>query len=101
MTTTADDIRHIQSVLREYSDADCQTAALKLLETMGYHSERTLELSGDVDDFIDAFGALNPDTKTERRFREHVESVKLIFQIGDSEIAKSVQLRYVRYRRFR
>ena len=51
MTTTADDIRHIQSVLREYSDADCQTAALKLLETMGYRSERTLELSGDVDDF--------------------------------------------------
>ena len=91
MTTTADDIRHIQSVLREYSDADCQTAALKLLETMGYRSERTLELSGDVGDFIDAFGALNPDTKAERRFRDHTESVKLIFQIGDSEIAKSVQ----------
>ena len=91
MTTTADDIRHIQSVLREYSDADCQTAALKLLETMGYLSERTLELSGDVDDFIDAFGALNPDTKAERRFRDHTESIKLIFQIGDSEIAKAAQ----------
>ena len=91
MTTTADDIRHIQSVLREYSDADCQTAALKLLETMGYRSERTLELSGDVDDFIDAFRALNPDTKAERRFRDHTESIKLIFQIGDSEIAKAAQ----------
>ena len=91
MTTTADDIRHIQSVLREYSDADCQTAALKLLETMGYRSERTLELSGDVEDFIDAFDAPIPGTQTERRFREHTESVKLIFQFSDSEITKSVQ----------
>ena len=91
MTTTADDIKRIQSALREYSDADCQTAALKLLETIGYRSERTLALSGDVDDFIETFDALNPDTKTERRFREHTESVKLIFQLSDSEITKSVQ----------
>ena len=91
MTTTAEDIRHIQSVLREYSDADCQTAALNLLETMGYRSERTLELSDDVDDFINTFAAPNPDTKAERGFREHVESVKLIFQFSDSEIAKSAQ----------
>ena len=91
MTTTADDIRHIQSVLREYSDADCQTAALKLLETMGYRSERTLELSDDVDDFINTFAAPNPDTKAERGFREHVESVKFIFQFSDSEIAKAAQ----------
>ena len=91
MTTTADDIRHIQSVLREYSDTDCQTAALKLLETMGYRSERTLELSDDVDDFINTFAAPNPDTKAERGFREHVESVKLIFQFSDAEIAKSAQ----------
>ena len=91
MTTTADDKRHIQSVLQEYSDADCQTAALKLLETMGYRSERTLELSGDVEDFIDAFDAPIPGTQTERRFREHTESVKLIFQFSDSEITKAVQ----------
>ena len=58
---------------------------------MGYRSERTLELSGDVDDFIDAFRALNPDTKAERGFRDHTESIKLIFQIGDSEIAKAAQ----------
>ena len=91
MTTNADDIRRIESALLEGSDSDFETAGRNLLNAMGYRSERTLALSGDIDDFLHTFGALNPDTKTERDFREHAESVKLIFQVSDSEIAQSVQ----------
>ena len=91
MTTNANDIRRIESALHERSDGDFETAARNLLNAMGYRSERTLALGGDIDDFIRAFGAPNPDTKTERNFREHAESVKLIFQVSDSEIAQSVQ----------
>ena len=91
MTTNADDIRRIESALLKGTDSDFETAARNLLNAMGYRSERTLQLSGDIDDFIHAFGAPNPDTKTERDFREHAQSVKLIFQVSDSEIAQSVQ----------
>ena len=91
MTTNANDIRRIESALRNRSDGDFEAAARNLLNAIGYRSERTLALGGDIDDFIRAFGAPNPDTKTERNFREHAESVKLIFQVSDSEIAQSVQ----------
>ena len=91
MTTKADDTIRIQSTLREYADADFETASRELLNVMGYRSERAPAMSGDVADFIAAFAAPTPDTKTERAFREHAESVKVIFQVGDAEIAQSVQ----------
>ena len=91
MTTNAIDIRRIETALLEGSDIDFEAAARNLLNAMGYRSERTLALSGDIDDFLHTFVAPNPDTKTERDFREHAESVKLIFQVSDSEITQSVQ----------
>ena len=91
MTTKADDTIRIQSTLREYADADFETASRELLNVMGYRSERAPALSGDVDDFITTFAAPTPDTKTEIAFREHAQSVKVTFQVGDAEIAQSVQ----------
>ena len=91
MTTKADDTIRIQSTLREYADADFETASRELLNVMGYRSERAPAMSGDVADFITTFAAPTPDTKTERAFREHAQSVKVIFQVSDAEIAQSVQ----------
>ncbi len=64
-----------------------------LLATIGYHSERTLELSGTVHDFFQEFPPLNPNTKTEQEFRKHAESVKLIFQFTSDEITDDIQQR--------
>ena len=57
-----------------------------LLSTLGYRSERTLELSGTADDFFEKFPALNPNTKTEQEFRKNAEFVQLIFQFTRDEI---------------
>ena len=57
-----------------------------LLSTLGYRSELTHELSGTVHDFFEEFPPLNPNTKTEQEFRNHVESVQLIFQFTKDEI---------------
>ena len=57
-----------------------------LLSTLGYRSERTLELSGTVHDFFEKFPALNPNTKTEQEFRKNAEFVQLIFQFTRDEI---------------
>ena len=58
----------------------------ELLATIGYRSELTHELSGTVHDFFEEFPPLNPNTKTEREFRKHVESAQIIFQFTKDEI---------------
>ncbi len=68
---------------------DFAAAARRLLAALGYHSERTLELSGDVDDFSAQFPAENPDTATERVFRDNAQSARLLFQLTDSEIEEA------------
>ena len=65
---------------------DFMTAAQKLLNALGYESEKRIPLSGDVDTFL---AALPPSSKTqaEERFRSNAASAHLIFQLTDEEIA--------------
>ena len=70
----------------------CQTGewcenAVHLLDVLGYRSERTVVLSGKVDDFIRQFPAPNENTQAERFFRDNVQSVRILFQVTDAEIA--------------
>ena len=51
---------HIQSALAVLSTGDFPEVSKKLLATLGYHSERTLELSGAVEDFIQEFPRAEP-----------------------------------------
>ena len=78
---------HIQSALAALSPGDFSEASKNLLATLGYRSERTLELSDAVEDFIQEFPAPNPNTKTEQTFRNSVESVQLLFQFTSDEVA--------------
>ena len=78
---------HIQSALAALSTGDFSEASKNLLATLGYRSERILELSGTVEDFIQEFPAPNPNTQTEQAFRNSVESVQLLFQFTSDEVA--------------
>ena len=81
----------IKSALAALPTGDLLEKSKNLLATIGYRSERTLELSGSVDDFIREFEALNLNTKTEQEFRDTTESVKLVFQFTSDEIADDLQ----------
>ena len=82
------DIREdIQVSLEAISYSDFLATTKDLLEVLGYQSDRTLELSGSVDSFIQKFPAQIPNTKTEQTFREHVQSVQIIFQMTSDDIA--------------
>ena len=81
----------IKSALAAMPTGDLLEKSKNLLATIGYRSERTLELSGSVDDFIQEFEALNLNTKTEQEFRDTAESVKLVFQFTSDEIADDLQ----------
>ena len=81
----------IKSALATMPTGDFLEKSKNLLATLGYQSERTLELSGSVDDFIQQFPAPTPNTKTEQAFRNNVESVKLVFQLTSDEITDDAQ----------
>ena len=82
---------HIRSALAAIPTGDFSETSNKLLVTLGYRSERTLKLSGTVEDFIQEFPAPNPNTKTEQAFRNSVESVQLLFQFTSDEVAGDME----------
>ena len=79
----------IESALAAIASGNFLQTSKDLLAVLGYRSQRTLNLSGNVDDFIQRFPAENENTKTEQEFREDAESVELVFQVTDNEIASS------------
>ena len=81
----------IKTALAAMSTGDFLEKSKALLATIGYQSERTLELSGTVHDFFQEFPSLNPNTKTEQEFRNNAESVQLIFQFTSDEVADDIQ----------
>ncbi len=81
----------IESALAAMNDGDFLETSKELLAVLGYRSERTIELPGTAEDFIQRFPAPNKNTETEAEFLDSVESVKLVFQVTSEEIAPSDQ----------
>ena len=92
LKTSADNLLEaLQSVLAAMPANEFLKATKGILEVLGYRSMRTSELSGSVDEFFREFPAPNENTRSEQEFREHTQSVKLIFQVTSDEIAASSQ----------
>ena len=87
--TTENMTTEIRAALSDLPQDDPIAGARRLLETLGYHSDRTLALTGPVSDFIEAFPAPAPGTLAEKDFRQEVASVHVVFQITNTEISES------------
>ena len=77
----------ITSDIRALASGDLAAGATKLFATLGYESTR---LAPDTDDdrpdaFLKRLANVT-DTQSEREFRKEVSSVKLLFQVTDTEI---------------
>ena len=81
----------IESALAAMIDGDFLEASKDLLAVLCYRSERTAELPGTADDFIQRFPARNRNTETEAEFVDSAESIKLVFQVRSEEIAPNDQ----------
>ena len=79
----------IQSTLKSVPNKNFLSVTKDLLDVLGYQSERTLELSGRPEDFIQKFPAPNENTRTEQAFCENAQSVQLVFQLTSHEIAST------------
>ena len=86
MSSVSQTKKQIRSALKAIPARDFLEAAKDLLEVLGYQSDRTQELSGSVDDFIQEFPAYSQNTQTSQAFRKHVRSVRLVFQVTSDEI---------------
>ena len=81
----------IKSALAAIPTGDFLEKSKDFLDTIGYRSELTHELSGTVHDFFDEFPPLNPNTKTEQEFHKHAKSAQIIFQFTKDEIEDDPQ----------
>ena len=76
----------IADALRQVRGNGFLVGARDLLGVIGYESERAIDLSGSVHDFLDQFRAPNENTQTEQAFRENVQFIRLFFQVTGEEI---------------
>ena len=87
------DLRNkIRAALAAISGAVFADEAQDLLHVLDYRSQRTLpDQTGSVDEFIaqDLVEIKKPDTKSEQEFRDNASSVRVIFQVTDSEIREA------------
>ncbi|MCF6177782.1 MAG: Eco57I restriction-modification methylase domain-containing protein [Geopsychrobacter sp.] len=78
----------IQQCLQAFSGKDLRTAAIGLLNTLGYQSEKTLDLGGSPEAFLEQF-----DNDPDRAFRkdkalfEDWQEIQLLFQLTDQELS--------------
>ena len=77
----------IGHALGALADGDFVVMARDLLAVLGYESTRTLDISGRVNEFIAQFPAPTENTQTEQVFCENARSIRILFQVTDTEIA--------------
>ncbi len=79
----------IKSALNAFKSGDLRERAREFFNVLGYGSERILNLSGAPKEFVGAYSAPKPGTKTEKYFLESAKSVHIVFQVTDEEIQSS------------
>ncbi len=78
--------QQIKTALQAFSRTDLSDVSIGLLNSLGYQSEKTLDLDNTPDAFLAEFD------KRDRRFRkdkalfERWKSVEFLFQITDDEV---------------
>ena len=85
---------NIRAALGKMTGGDLSESSTQLLAALGYRSDVPApELPGGAGEFVAAFPATNPNTRTEQDFLHDEESVRLLFQINDRHVAESAPRR--------
>ncbi|NCC60347.1 MAG: hypothetical protein EOM12_05285 [Verrucomicrobiae bacterium] len=85
--------QHIQDALGEFESGSLRKASLALLQTLGYKSEKTLDLDGSPDAFVEQFDN-SPDQpfNKDKALFDDWKSVEFLFQLTDEELAGQASL---------
>ena len=81
------DTRHqIETALRAFSGADLRAASIGLLNSLGYQSEKTLDLDHTPDAFLAEFDKRDRKFRKDKALFDRWKSVEFLFQITDDEV---------------
>lgn len=81
--------QQIEIALKKFSNSDLRTASVGLLNTLGYQSEKTIDIDGSPKVFLNQF-----DSNSEQPFRKDKalfddwKEIHLLFQITDEELSE-------------
>ena len=78
--------QQIETALRAFSGADLRAASIGLLNTLGYQSEKTLDLDNSPDAFLAEFDKCDREFRKDKAMFERWKSIDFLFQITDEEI---------------
>ena len=88
MTNKTDVASEIRGALANLPGREFSAATTDLLAVLGYSSTLVSDDQATlIDDFIQHYPATKPGTQTERFFRENADSIRVLFQYTDQEIA--------------
>jgi len=76
----------IETALRAFSGSDLRAASIGLLNSLGYQSEKTLDLDNTPDAFRAEFDKRDREFLTDKALFERWKSVEFLFQITDDEV---------------
>jgi hypothetical protein len=83
----SEDLRtQIEDSLAAFLDADLASAAVGLLNALGYQSEKTLDLDNTPDAFLSEFDNRDRKLRRDKALFARWKSVELLFQLTDDEI---------------
>jgi len=78
--------KQIETALRAFADSDLRAASVGLLNTLGYQSEKTLDLNNTPDAFLAEFDKRDRKFRKDKALFERWKSVEFLFQITDDEV---------------
>lgn len=83
----------IEQSLQKFTDSELQKASLNLLNTLGYQSEKTLDLGGAPETFLDQF-VTSPGLSfnKDKALFDDWNEIHLLFQLTDEELSKESSL---------
>ena len=86
----------IESALKSFDSANLHDSAIKLLNTLGYKSDRTLDLGHSPEEFLEMLKSHSADFQ-ESRFKEKSlfgdwKSASFLFQLTDEDIGSQMGL---------
>ena len=83
--------QQIETALQAFSGSDLRTASIGLLNSLGYQSEKTLDLDNTPDAFRAEFDKRDREFRTDKALFESWKSVEFLFQITDDEVRAGAQ----------
>lgn len=92
MIDMSKDVRQqLKEALRAFTEKDLRTASIDLLNTLGYRSEKTLDISNSPDAFLEEFDKRDRRFRREKALFSNWETIDFLFQITDDEVIEAAE----------